>query len=553
MKADPDGLSAIATRLAAAAGHIDDACAALGAHPPLASDTVSVAAAARLSAGAASLATNIASHGADLNLLAQRCGEIAALLATHEADRASAAATLSAPPTPAPPPAPLIRPLIAPDIRPPLGALPPADGETFATQIHAGDHAAGEHFGTACTSAASAMRSAATELDRAAELLPEVWQSTHPGLAGAFRSRAQALRTVADHAAGLDSQRGDHAAAYQQAAAATPSPQKFAHNRRQLVTAQQNNARTGGKFAAQVAVLTAQRGQLQASALGAHTSYMTATEPTTDPLPGTGTDPAPVPDPGAQPDPAGTGNGATGPGSSNTNSGIGGPAGLPGEDPGPGGQPAPGEQDNSKMTEMLPLLLASIVGGLGGALGGLIKPLTSLPQQLMSAGSSAAQGLTGGLKPDMKTPDIPGIPPSGFGGAGGGATTPAGGGGALGTMPPTVGAGSLSAPQAPAATAGAIGATGVPAGADGSPMGGMGPMMPPMAGAGGAAGGPAKSNPDPRKLIVPRRPNSEPVSGEITDRARQTAAAAGTQAPPDEPPRRSRVKHITPPPEPHEP
>jgi len=72
VRVDPAGLAALAARLSATASTTAAAIPIGVLHPPLASDTVSAGAAARLSAGGAVLAGNAESHIADLGELAAR-------------------------------------------------------------------------------------------------------------------------------------------------------------------------------------------------------------------------------------------------------------------------------------------------------------------------------------------------------------------------------------------------------------------------------------------------------------------------------------------------
>src|ERR1700757_4129479 len=124
MKADPEGLAALAASLAAGGAELSSVSAGDVVHPPLASDTVSVAAAQRLTAGAEVLMGNVGAHGSDLADLAGRLSEIAAMFTVQEARNEQALRSL-APPAPAaaqrsiPP---LVRPPVLPDVRPPLVA-----------------------------------------------------------------------------------------------------------------------------------------------------------------------------------------------------------------------------------------------------------------------------------------------------------------------------------------------------------------------------------------------------------------------------------------------
>lgn len=546
MKADPEGLAALAAGLAAAAAELSSVTAGDVVHPPLASDTVSVAAAQRLTAGAEVLMGNVGAHGSDLADLAARLNEIATMFTVQEASNEQALRSLARPATAAAQRSmpPLARPPVLPDVRPPLVAVPPPGGEVFAGQLHAGSSEVGDGFGASVAAAAATLRSVAGQVRQGAEWLPQVWRSTIPGetLAKVFTTRADTFDQFAEAADGLNAQRGAHARAFTQAQQATPTPQQFAQNHQQLAAAQLNNARTGGRFAAQVAQLTGERTRLEASALGAHSTYSQASTPATDPGPDAGTLNESQTQGRGGPTPGSTGPGPT-PGDQDS-------ANFDG-DPGAGLNSA--GLDDPMMGQLLPAVMAAVVGGAGGLVGGLVQPLTSLPQQLLSAGNSAAQGLTQGLgAPKTKPPSMPDLSPkmdSPSMPAGDGATAPSGGAGGP-DLPAVSGAGPMSSPlpAPPPAAAGSVPTTAT-AGSPGMGGGGMGPMMPPMGGAPGQSPEANKSKPEPRKVALQQLPNTERVSGEIDQRVE--AVAAGTETttpqppPPPAEPRKSRVVRIT--------
>jgi len=546
MKADPEGLAALASGLAAAAAELSSVTSGDLVHPPLASDTVSVAVAERLTAGAAVLMGNIGAHGSDLADLAARLGEIAAVFAAQEAGNQQALRSLARPAAAAAQASmpPLVRPPVIPDVPPPLVAVPPPGGEVFAAQVHAGSSEAGEAFGASCAAAATALRGVAGQVRQGAQWLPQVWRSTKPAeaLAKVFTTRADTFEQFANAADGLNAQRRAHAAAFNNAQQATPTPQQFAQNRQQLATAQFNNARTGGMWSAQVAHFTGERNRLEATALGAHTTYTQDSEPVTAPGPDAGTlTDSPTPG-GGGPTP-----GSTGPGPVPTDQNS---ANLDG-DPGAGLESA--GLDDPMIGQLLPAVLAAVVGGAGGLVGGLVHPLTSLPQELLSAGSSAAQGLTQGLgAPKPKPPNLSGLspkldPPSLP--AGDGPTAPAAGGGGGADLPAVSGAGPISSPQMPPPAAAGSVPTTATAGGPGLGGAGMGPMMPPMGGPAGQSPDTGKSKPEPRKVALRQLPNTERVSGEIEQRVEAVAAGTETTTPPPPPPpaepRKSRVIRIT--------
>ncbi|WP_016890093.1 hypothetical protein [Mycobacteroides abscessus] len=545
MRVDPQGLAELAAKLAASALTVQGSLPADFIHPPLAPDGVSAGAALRLSSGAGVLAANMASQGADLAELASRLAAVAAAFTAQEEANAAAQASL----TPAGhaaslPSTPLIRPPVNPDVRPPLAPTPPAGGEVLAMQMAAGSSSAGAAFGQSCQSAQQAARAAAQDLRQAAAWLPEVWRSTIHGasLANVFTTRAATFDTLADDAEALGRQQGEHGQGLENAQRATPTPTQFSNNRQQLAVAQQNNARSGGLHAKEVADLMAERARLEKEAITAHSNYLSDSSQATEPRPGTGTNPDPGPGgsapqtgPDGQPLPDGT----------DVNS-----AAL-GDDPLAGlGLDDPALASDPAFAQMMPALLSAVVGGVGGALGSITQPLSSLPQQALSAGSSAMQQLSKGLGGDgLKTPELPdlsppNIDPSGFGGGPSpGDTSPSGGGGD--GLPPVAGAGPLTAPPSATAAAG----TAAPLGgtqtgsAPGAGMGGMG-GAPMGGGMGQNPGDKGKSGAQPKKVALSALANSEAITGRTE--APGEVAAAGTEPQEQQipPPRKSKVVRV---------
>ncbi|SLI00602.1 PPE protein [Mycobacteroides abscessus subsp. abscessus] len=537
MKADPEGLAALAARLAATAGSLTTVNAGALVHPPLAADAVSMGAAARLSSGGAALAGNFATQGADLAELATRLGVIAGIFTEQEEANAAAQASLSQVGRSGPPALPpLVRAPVAPDVRPPLAAPPLQEGEVLAAQFKAGSEHAGSAFGQACTAAASTARAAAEDLRQVAGWLPEVWRSTVGGeaLAAVFTSRADTFEALADNADHLDSQRGEHKSKYETAVGEAPTTQDYENNRQRLSTAVTNNARTGGLWASEVAAAVAERGDLEKRAGQAHSSYLTGSLQATEPKPGTGAD--------------GQGTGApAAPGDTNSAANSAGlPDGLSEGAEGLGG--AAEALTDPESAQMMQALLSALVGGLGGIASSAMQSISSVPQEIMGAGGQAMQGLTqamSGAKP--KTPDLSGLnapkldPGLDFGGPAGIGTTPAGGGGPESLPGPGVsGAGPLTGPAAPAASAGTLGTSGTAGGpAHGGGMGG--PMAPPPGGMAGN-GNKEKRKAEEQKVALPYRPNSEAVTGQLEERV--VAKAAGTEPPPP-PPEQSSGPRIT--------
>lgn len=547
MKADPAGLAALATKLSTTATAVSAAIPAGMPHPPLAPDAVSTGAALRLSAAAEVLSGNAGTHVMDLTELATRLSSIAALFGATEAQRAVAQSTLTASPTRGDSqqlPPPLVRPPVTPDVRPPLPPVPPGPGEVTATQFAAGSSENGLGFAQGWSTAGSALRQAAGDLLTAASWLPEVWRSTAPGaaLSSVFTTRADTFTKLADQADHLQTQSASYAQHFDNAKQAAPTPAEFATNRQNLQTAQVNNVRTGGMWSSAVAKLTAERGQLEQRAAAAHNRYYTNAAQGTEPFPGVGDNSDPQS--GSPGDPGVVGEGGL---PEDVNSGEIDPAtGLPKDALAPDGDPGLGDP---ALAQMVPMLLSTLVGGVGGMLGSLVQPVASLPQQLLSAGSSALSGVTqaaNSASKDFNAPEIPDISPDslpdmgglgGGGGGGGGDTAPAGG---LDTLPPVAGAGPLSGPSAPAAVAGAVPTTGT-SGATGGVGGPMGPMMPPMGGAPGGGGqGGGKDKKQATKVQARDLPNTEPVSGEIEERDVQVAGGGIDRVPVPAPAERRR-------------
>lgn len=549
MRADPAGLAALAAKLTTSAATAAAAIPTGVPHPPLAPDDVSTGAALRLTTAAEILAGNAESHVADLTELAVRLTTIASVFGVQEGERAAAQSTL----TPSSPtrgdshqlPTPLVQPPVAADVRPLLVPSPPTGGEIVATQYAAGSTQNNAAFTQGWSTAGTALHQASRDLRDAAAWLPEVWRSTAPGaaLSTVFTTRAATFTDLANQADNLHSQSTTQAERFDTARQAAPTAQEFATNRQNLLTAQRNNARTGGMWSGEVAKLAAERGNLEQRATDAHTTYYTDSAEGTDAYGGA--------DDGTTPAPGDLGT--AGDGQDVNSSGIDPVTGLPKDAvPTDGGSGL----DDPALAQILPMLLSAVVGGVGGLFGSLVQPLTALPQQVLSAGTSALGGLTqaaNSASKDFNTPDIPDIsaaplPDTGDLGSGGGGgpgdTAPAAG---LDTLPPVAGAGPFGAPTVPpAAVPGAIPGTAT-SGAPGGMGGPMGPMMPPMSGAPGGAGG-DKDNKQPTKVGMRDLPNTEPVSGEIDERD-VAVAGGGTERVPAPPAtteqRRTQVFRIT--------
>ena len=551
MKADPAGLAELAGRLSATAATAAAAIPVGEPHPPLATDTVSAGAAVRLNAGGGILVGNAESHVADLGELAARLAMISGAFSAQEAANAAAQAAVVTGPRRGDTqqlqqlPPPLVRPPVAADVRPPLAPTLPPGGEALAAQYAAGSATAGSGFTQGWRAAAAALREAASDLRAAAAWLPEVWRTTAPGaaIAAVFTTRAATFDNLADQADKLSAQAASHGDNFDTATRSAPTPAEFATNRQNLRTAQMNNARQPGLWATQVAELTAERSRLEQRALNAHATYLADSTKDTDPYNGTGEDPD---NPGTGGEQPGDPSAPDGQGDVNS-AGIDPVTGLPTDAL---TSPDGSGLDDPMLSQMMPMLFSTLVGGVGGLLGSLVQPLSSFPQQVLSAGSSALQGATQAASAAGKgfdPPEIPDIKPeglpdigSGGGGAGGGETAPAAG---LDGMPAVAGAGPMTAPAAPPVAASGSIPTTATSGTSGAMGGGMAPpMMPPMGGAPGG-GGQDKDKKQETRIALHERPNSEPVSGEVQQRVE--AVAAGTERVPPPEPRRSNVFRIT--------
>ena len=166
-------------------------------------------------------------------------------------------------------------------------------------------------------------------------------------------------------------------------------------------------------------------------------------------------------------------------------------------------------------------------GALSGALGGLMQPLTQIPQQLAQTG----QQLMGSMK-DMggKTPEelgaeglgggLPGAEDaSKLGEGGGGSGSGGSGGGGIGSTTPTAMLGPPATPSAATTpTAGrtmpaAPAPSGPPPSAPMTGMGGMGGM--PHGGMGGGGGESKDDKAATKRVAVPSIKNGAPVQGRI--------------------------------------
>src|SRR6202008_3674659 len=137
-------------------------------------------------------------------------------------------------------------------------------------------------------------------------------------------------------------------------------------------------------WSTQVAALTAERSRLEQRALAAHATYLTDSTNVTEPHPGAGESPQAGDGVGERPADQSTLDGQGLPSDVN-GAGIDAATGLP-EDAltSPDGAAV----DDPMIAQMMPMLLSTLVGGVGGLMGSLVSPLSSIPQQVLSAGSS---------------------------------------------------------------------------------------------------------------------------------------------------------------------
>lgn len=392
----------------------------------------------------------------------------------------------------------------------------------------------------------TSLRSEAKQLDDAAEQLGKAISTTGAGWqapsADSATARMRALQSWyqghARYVEGLADQANTHVQNFTTALNDVPPYRKVTDAERELKTAMQANAHSGG--AHRVAVVHAQvkvSKLYQASTTG-YTKYtfseaapdpkmpvpppappapnVTPAAPATSPSDGPVHPQQPQHSPKSAPlDPV---QGGPGVGENLT----GGPTRPPGAVD-PTGPAAPltdalPEATGGMPSQVVPGIIGGVVGGLGGLLGGL----AAAPQKALQGLEQAAGPMMSGLgqhpqggepqhggdqppqSPEPPTGDLPS--PGDLGAGGGGDTEPAGGGEA-----PPAPATDVAAAPAAAAPATAPSATPAPAEAPAPAMGAMGPMMPPGRGGGEGAGPENKQLYQDRKLKVVAPANSEPV------------------------------------------
>lgn len=392
----------------------------------------------------------------------------------------------------------------------------------------------------------TSLRSEAKQLDDAAEQLGKAISTTSGGWqaksADAATTRMRALQTWyqghSRYVQSLAEQAKAHVQNFSKALTDVPPYRHVENAERELRTAKQANARSGG--AHRVAVVNAQvkvSKLYQASTTG-FTSYTFAEAAPQPKMPDPPPTP-PIPDvpPAAPPKTAGDGpvgppqpqhspksapldpvQGGPGVGENLT----GGPTWPPGAVD-PTGPAAPltdalPETAGGMPSEVVPGIIGGVVGGLGGLLGGLAAAPQKALQGLQQAAGPMMSGLghpqggqpQHGGDQSPQSPEPPGgdLPSPGDLGAGGGGDTEPAGGGESPLAPPTDVAGTPAAAAPATAPAAAASA---PAEAPAPMMGAMGPMMPPVRGGGEGSGPENKQLYQERKLKVVAPANSEPV------------------------------------------
>ncbi len=537
MKVDVAGLLAAAQRLTDAAMLVQGT--GPGELSPLAPDTTSVGAAARLKGAslqvwgsACEQASSLASAAAHLIMIAAKFAtqeeanklSIASLQVQVAGIDAGSLATLA----PVPP--------LNPDVRLPLPPLANLSGEAFSQMVTAGSSGGGAGFTTNATNNGTAAEIVARTLREVAATVPDMWDSPEgaAALSGRLMEHADAITTIADRWSDLGDEAQKHANDYSQAVTAVPKPKEFKENEARLQQAQRE------RNSIAVSQLLFQRGELEQNAIATEQRYASDTELSTSPK---GALPPQAPGAGS---PAGGRAARRAPAAVNKAAAGTGEAAQVGQAGDAAGQ--------------LAQLLPAALGAIGGLVGGTAGMLGQIPQALMQSGQGLAQAATQGLcglasktPPDAElSKSVGDLKPEELSKAKGGGASAGGGGGAThpaGSLgPPVTPSTSHTAPTMPAGASAPSGPT--PAG--GSAMGAM-PMGMPMGGlmphgAHGGNGAAEKVHAD-KKVVVPPQPHTEPVTGRVSDRTAAAAEAARARAesddPDDDPPRGPVMRRIT--------
>jgi hypothetical protein len=510
MRVDAPGLVAAAQRLIVA---MEGLSGSEVPHPPLAADPASMVAGERLTTAGAELTAALVAHvSALLASIEFLTGAAFTFTATDEANAVLAAfgqgvaAAAAGPGLAAPVPP------IPPDLRVPMPPPAGMPAPVISAAIHAGAPGGGEPFIASWHEVALAARSAAEALRSAMADLPEVLDApvSTPAVSAHFVKFASGLDTYAERGATLARQAQTYESNLVQARAAIPTPQQLTTAETNVRTIQAANVASGGRHAVPLAKAVKYRNQLHEQTVSNYSPYHSRTDAAT-----AGNDPGDGSDQGAEGsvpgDPNSEGQGAAGPNAA---------------DPSATGLTQGG---GDQMAQMVPQLMQSMVGAVGGALGAGMGAVTQVPQALMGAMGSAVGAATGAMSglgksnaepPGGGNPDAGGDPGKEGGGGGGAPTTPAGGEGlpvaAATGGPPTPAIAPVGAAEAADHAGGAGGGGGM---AGGMPMGALG-------GAPGGGGGEGKGEAGrKRKVVVQDIPHTEDVTGRV-DTNRLSAAAA---------------------------
>jgi hypothetical protein len=429
----------------------------------------------------------------------------------------------------------------------PAGEVP-ASPRDVARLIESGRGGAGKRTWEVV---AASLRSEATALDEAADQLGQAINTTGDGWqaqsAEAARTQMRALQSWyqghARYVQGLAEQAHAHVQNFSKALTDVPPYRQVLDAERELRSAMQFNARSGGTARAAVVQAQVKVSKLYQASMTGFGSYTVAEAmpepkmPVPPPVYQASPDAAPAVPPAAPGDgparPAQSLHSPTGAPGDPVQAGpgvgqdlTGGPTWPPGAvDPAGPGAPlsdAVPQSAGEMPAQVVPGIIGGVVGGLGGLLGGLAAAPQKALQGLQQAAGPMMSGLGqhpgggepqhgGELSPPSSEPpggaDLPSPGDVGAGSGGGGDTEPAGGGGEGPLAAPT---GVAGAPAAAAPTTAPMPAP-APAEAPAPAMGAMGPMMPPMRGTGEGSGPDNKQLYQERKLKVVAPPNSEPV------------------------------------------
>jgi hypothetical protein len=515
VKVDAAGLVAAAHRVAAT---VDAVAGGDAVHPPLAADQVSGGAAGRLSSAGAQLAGALGALSAALVASAEQLSGAALGFATTDELNASGIANLVAVEHGPSyrgwaPPAPPVPPDVRAPLLPPLGASP----EAIAVAVHSGNPSAGEAFIGSWSQVSDAAHHAAAVIRTAIHHLPDQLDGpvSAPAVTGHLRQFADRLEECGSRADTLAQQASEHAAQQDQARQDIPHPQQLRSTQERVKTIALANIESHGAYAGPLAQATADLTALNEQAVQGFNGYHAATEVTTAGElrePGTGASDA---------DPGGAGDIAT--------------------DTGHPGVPIGAAPPSPEAAGLLPQVMPTLLESAGGALGGLIGAAERAPQSLMRAGTQALSKLESPKSADSSPdrgepnadPDRDGGEPDdigdGNGIGGGGQTVPAAGGFSAPTLPAALSSGPDStSPRLP---------PGTPPPSPPASGPGMMPMGMPASGMGGHGNEKSKEQPGRTKRVVAEPvPHTEEVTGKAVPRRLAVSATAPVEPDRDDEP-----------------